>query len=108
MAQWAINRDVSDHCPIVLRSGSQNWGPKPFRFNNCWLEHYGFKNMIENVRKELRVEGWKAYVLNEKLKLSKLYLKKWNREVFGNVDFKLKNLEGEISMLTSKLREQVS
>lgn len=29
-------RDVSDHCPILLRGEPQNWGPKSFRFNNFW------------------------------------------------------------------------
>lgn len=75
VAQWALNRDVSDHCPIVLRNGSQNWGPKPFRFNNCWLEHQGFKNMVERLWKEFRVEGWYAYVSKEKLRQLKANLK---------------------------------
>jgi hypothetical protein len=26
-SQWALPRDVSDHCPIVLRYSSQLWGP---------------------------------------------------------------------------------
>lgn len=34
--QWVSLRDVSDHCPVILRSGISNWGPKSFRFNNCW------------------------------------------------------------------------
>lgn len=49
VAQWALNRDVSDHCPIILKMDSQNWGPKPFRFINCWLEHKGFKKMVEEI-----------------------------------------------------------
>jgi hypothetical protein len=36
-AQWALSRDVSDHCPAVLRYSNQSWGPKPFSFNNFWL-----------------------------------------------------------------------
>lgn len=43
VAQWALNQDVSDHCPIVIKNGIQNWGPKPFKFNNCWLQHTCFK-----------------------------------------------------------------
>lgn len=46
-AQWALNRDVSDHCPILLKQGAQDWGPKPFRFNNCWLGHPDFRKVVE-------------------------------------------------------------
>jgi endonuclease/exonuclease/phosphatase family metal-dependent hydrolase len=31
---WVLTRDVSDHCPLVVRYNSLDWGPKPFRFNN--------------------------------------------------------------------------
>lgn len=37
-AQWAGQRDISDHCPIWLMCKPGNWSPKPFRFNDCWLE----------------------------------------------------------------------
>lgn len=102
VGQWVLNCDVSDHCPIILKSGSQNWGPKPFRFNNCWLDHNGFKKMVEKVWNELRIDGWSAYVLKEKLKLLQGEIKTWNWEVFGNVDTKIKKMEEEISNLDKK------
>lgn len=40
------NRDISDHCPIWLACSNQNWGPKPFRFNSCWIDHEGFKSFV--------------------------------------------------------------
>jgi hypothetical protein len=43
---WALDRDVSDHCPLVLRYSSQLWGPKPFRFNNFLLDHPGFSEIV--------------------------------------------------------------
>lgn len=46
-AQWVGRRDVSDHCPIMLKGKCLNWGPKPFRFNNCWLQHPIFKSFVE-------------------------------------------------------------
>ena len=33
-ALWVMPRDVSDHCPLVLKNGGWSWGPTPFRFNN--------------------------------------------------------------------------
>jgi len=29
---WVLPRDVSDHCPLILKN--VGWGPRPFRFNN--------------------------------------------------------------------------
>jgi endonuclease/exonuclease/phosphatase family metal-dependent hydrolase len=31
---WGLKRDVSDHCPILVKYDGFDWGPKPFRFNN--------------------------------------------------------------------------
>ena len=36
---WVLPRDVSDHCPLILKEGGWDWGPRPFRFNNFWLEN---------------------------------------------------------------------
>jgi exonuclease III len=54
VSQWALPRDVSDHCPIVLRYLAQLWGPKPFRFNNFWLDHKTLSSVVQhNWRQEL-------------------------------------------------------
>lgn len=45
-AQWIGDRDVSDHCPVWLKIDDINWGPKPFRFFNCWLDHKEFRPLI--------------------------------------------------------------
>jgi len=31
---WVLPWDVFDHCPLVLKFGGWNWGPKPLRFTN--------------------------------------------------------------------------
>jgi hypothetical protein len=36
-ALWVLPRDVLDHCPLVLKNGGWDWGPRLFRFNNFWL-----------------------------------------------------------------------
>jgi exonuclease III len=45
--QWIGDRDISDHCPIWFIDSSNNWGPKPFRFINGWLEHPEFFPFVE-------------------------------------------------------------
>jgi hypothetical protein len=50
---WELPRDVSDHCLLVLKVDVIDWGPKPFRFNNFWLENSSFKKVVE--------EAWRKY-----------------------------------------------
>jgi hypothetical protein len=44
---WVCSRDISDHCPLVLKYSDNEWGPKPFRFNHFWLDHKIFKKIVE-------------------------------------------------------------
>jgi len=43
-----LPRNFSDHCQILLRSISVDWGPKPFRILDCWLLDNFFKETVHN------------------------------------------------------------
>ena len=45
-SQWVGVRDIPYHYPVVLKGSKKNWGPKPFKFFNCWLEYPSFGNLI--------------------------------------------------------------
>jgi exonuclease III len=60
VALWALPRDVSDHCPLILKYSHDDWGPKPFRFNNFWLANSKFKEIVESFWVSQRVEGWRG------------------------------------------------
>jgi hypothetical protein len=60
---WVLPRDVSDHCPSVLKNGGWSWGPTPFRFNNFWLQHGDFKGVVEDAWRNQNVTGWTIFVL---------------------------------------------
>ncbi|KAL7163899.1 hypothetical protein ACSBR2_039920 [Camellia fascicularis] len=49
--------------------------------------------------KEAEVKGCTGFVLHKKLKLLKVKLKKWHKEVFGSVNVKLKVAEEELHIL---------
>ncbi|KAK2445530.1 hypothetical protein QL285_016452 [Trifolium repens] len=89
---WALSRDVSDHCPLVVRYNSLDWGPKPFRFNNFWLQHKSFKDMVVKTWQDQTFAGWMGFVLKDRLKGLKAKIKEWNAEVFGNAEAKKKQL----------------
>jgi len=113
--QWALPRDVSDHCPIILRYSSQLWGPKPFRFNNFWLEHREFVQAVRTSWECQMPPRWMAYNLKEKLKYLKRDLKVWSRETFGNLDHRIHllveflqdmDLKAELGSITLREREE--
>ncbi|XP_057452691.1 uncharacterized protein LOC130744534 [Lotus japonicus] len=45
--QHILDRDISDHCPVVLKHLNQEWGPKPFRVLNCWHSDIRFRKFVE-------------------------------------------------------------
>lgn len=100
-AQWVGNRDISDHCPVTLKCGICDWGPKPFRFNNCWLEHRDFKGFVVGCWRDFGVNGLKLYVLKEKLKLLKDRLKTWNSEAFGFLDLRIVKIVEDMNLINN-------
>lgn len=54
-----LDRSISDHCPLLIECGSKNWGSGPFRNLDVWFS---------------------------KLKRLKEPIRKWNKQVFGNLD----------------------
>ncbi|GLT98273.1 hypothetical protein SLE2022_157850 [Rubroshorea leprosula] len=84
--QQGLPRNISDHCAMVLKSKSTDWGPKPFRVLDAWQQHPEFKKAVEDKWREMTVEGFAGYKCKQKLKLLKEFLKGWNKEVFGNME----------------------
>ncbi|KAH1248182.1 putative ribonuclease H protein [Glycine max] len=40
--QFILDRNFSDHCPVLFSSKNADWGPKPFRILDCWLKDKSF------------------------------------------------------------------
>ncbi|KAK7255667.1 hypothetical protein RIF29_29084 [Crotalaria pallida] len=105
-SEWVIPRDYSDHCTVILKCGKvQDWGPKPFRFNNYWLRDPSFIPLVEKCWSESLVVGWAAFRVQVKLKAVKAAVREWNKNVYGNLETKIKYLKSEIGELESKAEE---
>ena len=52
-----------------------------------WLKIDGFKDLVRSWWNGYSVEGYSSHYIAEKLKALKKDLKKWNKEVVGNVSF---------------------
>ncbi|GAU09987.1 hypothetical protein TSUD_393040 [Trifolium subterraneum] len=103
---WVAPRDVSDHCPIILRYDSTDWGPKPFRFNNFWLKHNNFRTLVKDTWEAQQFTGWMGYILKDRLKGLKIAIKNWNGVVYGKPVERKNSLVEKIKALDLK-SEQV-
>ncbi|GLT98821.1 hypothetical protein SLE2022_163010 [Rubroshorea leprosula] len=103
--QEGVERSVSDHCAIILKARNADWGPKPFRVMDAWQQHPDFRSFVDDKWTALQVEGWAAYKCKQKLKLMKDECKRWNKEVFGNVETRWGILSKEIEALDIKNEE---
>jgi hypothetical protein len=67
-------------------------GNRSFKFENMWLKHEGFIELVKKWWMSYDFSGLPSFVLAKKLKALKADLKKWNEEVFGDLRKKKKEL----------------
>ncbi|KAK8639912.1 hypothetical protein V6N13_138278 [Hibiscus sabdariffa] len=72
-----------------LSSDMADWGPRPFRFLNCWLERHGHVRIMEAEWCQITDSAPSPLSFVEKLRSLKVFLKVWNRESFGSVDLQI-------------------
>ncbi|KAL4385576.1 hypothetical protein GQ457_15G025080 [Hibiscus cannabinus] len=48
--QEGLKRSVSDHVPVLLYNSTIDWGPRPFKFVNCWLSLKEGRELISPLR----------------------------------------------------------
>ncbi|XP_071718081.1 uncharacterized protein [Rutidosis leptorrhynchoides] len=100
-----LDRHLSDHCPILLKDEDRNFGPKPFKLFDAWLDEDvkqpNPKNgMLQDGINQIISEAWnkceqntgrKDRLFRDKLKNVKNALRSWSH--------KFNNLDGEIDEL---------
>lgn len=86
-----LKRNLLDHRPLLVKSNTKNWGPRPFRFQNCWLAHPCCMKVIK-----VAWNQGKHVSLLEKLQTVKYSLKNWNSTVFGNIEENIASCENKI------------
>ncbi|KAF9616543.1 hypothetical protein IFM89_030004 [Coptis chinensis] len=84
-----VSRICSDHSPImggIISIPRPN--NMPFKFFNMWCSHPKFREVVMESWQE-PIMGHSLYILTQKLKRLKGVLKKWNKDTFGNIRFKV-------------------
>jgi len=94
-------RWLSDHFPIVISTEEVQWGPSPFRTLDVWLEEPKFLAIFKQEWVQLS-----AMTFEQKLREMKKPLRKWNREVFGNIDTKISAYQKELEKMDMKAQSE--
>ena len=97
-----LSRSVSDHCIVILKEVSIDWGPKPFRCLHVWLRDSRFKEFVSSSWYSYEVVGDEIFIFKENLKRLKVDLKIWNKEVFGDVNLASKEAQKKIDALDER------
>nr|XP_016510137.1 PREDICTED: uncharacterized protein LOC107827506 [Nicotiana tabacum] len=94
-----LPRLTSDHLPILL-DGCRGRGVRaPFRFENMWLKVPRFGDKVKEWWISYGVTGTPSFRLSKKLKLLKGDIIRWNKEVFGRIEVKMRELMHEFREL---------
>ncbi|XP_071687435.1 uncharacterized protein [Rutidosis leptorrhynchoides] len=89
-----LERKISDHCPIMLKDEGKNFGPKPFKIFDAWLDEVGIEDVI--------CKAWEIPVPNinrkdcmfrNRLKNVKNALRDWSSNRFGGLDAEIEALK---------------
>ncbi|GAU49673.1 hypothetical protein TSUD_91110 [Trifolium subterraneum] len=100
--QIAQLRGLSDHCPLVLTTKEENWGPRPSRMLKCWKNNPDYFQFVRDKWNSLQVDGWGDFVLKEKFKMIKSALKEWHQSHAQNLPSRIESLKLQLSALDNK------
>ncbi|XP_042012179.1 uncharacterized protein LOC121760604 [Salvia splendens] len=104
-----LPRVASDHGPVLLRCkmAGTNYGGSPFRFQNMWIRHQGF---LDLVREDWGMPTYAERLLNLQIKIARVKktLKKWNKEIFGNIHSNLRGMEEKIAVAQAEFEDRPS
>ena len=114
LIQRCLLKVLTDHNAVSLGEVAVDWGPRPFRFFNSWLEDKAMMSEALKGWKASKVKGSKAKQLFAKVKVAKVKLKMWIAEgkrvgkPSKNLEAKLVDIEVKAKQVgwTNSLREE--
>lgn len=88
----ALERKLSDHCPIVLKDSVKDFGPRPFRVFDVWMEDVEFDVIVKNAWNKMVYSCNPDSILRDKLKNVKEDLRRWSKRKFNEKEFEVKKM----------------
>ncbi|KAL5180906.1 Exocyst complex component SEC6 [Glycine soja] len=105
--QFVLDRDFSDHCPILLRSKIIDWGPKPFKIMDWWMQDKGFQDMVALKWNNYHPNGWGGYALKQKVKFIKDCIRQWSYSNGVITAKKIQDLKKELNALEVGINDRI-
>lgn len=91
----AADGKLSDHCPIIMKDLIIDFGPRPFRIFDFWMNESDFEEVVKNAWIKTVVSRNPDRVLRDKFKNVKQALKIWSKEKFGTTDIEIEKFKKE-------------
>ncbi|MQL87437.1 hypothetical protein Taro_019969 [Colocasia esculenta] len=89
-----LPRGPSDHAPLLLNFVPYNSKASRFIFQKMWTTHENFLQCIRDAWTSTNVTTPNPFVaLQTKLKATKIMLKTWNKNIFGNIEDNVRSAE---------------
>ncbi|KAL8487619.1 hypothetical protein ACS0TY_024077 [Phlomoides rotata] len=90
---------MSNCMSIYVEDNTKDWGPKPFKLFNWWLNTKFFVDLVQRNWNSYDIRGWPSFRMKEKLKRLKGDIKHWKKSHVGNPDAKIEQLINDIGEL---------
>ncbi|GJW89861.1 hypothetical protein Tco_0167414 [Tanacetum coccineum] len=101
----ALPRDLSDHCPLLLKTHSSDFGPIPFKFFNSWLLNGEFPSIVSFAWSQCHSRDHihpPAFRLKEKFQTLKKFIREWREKVILCDKINLSKIATELELLDWK------
>ncbi|XP_071700174.1 uncharacterized protein [Rutidosis leptorrhynchoides] len=97
-----LDRRTSDHCPLILRDKNNDFGPKPFRMFDIWLECEEVEKIIVDSWNKQNTCSRPDCVYRNKLKNVKTALREWSKLRYGDMDVEIDTWKQKVEELECK------
>ncbi|KAM0061725.1 putative RNA-directed DNA polymerase [Helianthus debilis subsp. tardiflorus] len=102
----SLPRGLSDHSPLLLTLVDSNFGYKPFRWFNSWLDREGCKEVVLKALNDCSVKGRPDVVFSGKLKCVKEAIRTWWKEELQKEENELETYKLEIHNLETIMEDR--
>lgn len=101
----ALPRLHSDHNPVLWSNVESNFGPRPFRFFNSWLDHPECNGVVRDTLENFSCSGPPDIILLEKFKRLRCNFKKWRDDKNKKEGEELEICKRELEELESNMED---
>ncbi|XP_071715248.1 uncharacterized protein [Rutidosis leptorrhynchoides] len=91
----ALDRNLFDHCPLILRDRVFDYGPTPFKVFDEWFNYDDVGDIIRDAWAQPNRRKRKDCAFRDRLKNVKMALKDWSLTRFGTLDKEIYDLRKE-------------